>query len=314
MASYGGKTRTKKIAREQQERGRGRMPKRPRGSHLTLVIEPAIGPVPRYTMPTLLDPRTISTSISSTPTDLSAMSRPGVSMPVESSQYQSSHADEVTEQSSDEGSSSGEDVDATASDIVLEESGRVRGSDRPRLSRRVGERNAIATIKLIGHGVPRFFRGEIKKRVEDLWSYYSNVDQVVKDSIWEAFLDRYEIQGGSIPYARQIWEFENQKKWRDLLTKGKASAMQDHGVDDVALLLGMSCPDGIHDLAMWEKYVTYWCQDEERAIATQARQNPMTPVGGPDGKPAVYSLGSKSLHERVRDGVRCRGLGSVLRR
>ncbi|GAA0165425.1 hypothetical protein LIER_20832 [Lithospermum erythrorhizon] len=27
----------------------------------------------------------------------------------------------------------------------------------------------------------------------------------------------------------------------------------------------------------------------------------MIPVGGPDGKPAIHSIGSKGLHERVRD-------------
>ncbi|GAA0138752.1 hypothetical protein LIER_34975 [Lithospermum erythrorhizon] len=101
------------------------------------------------------------------------MSRPRVSMPVESSQHQSSHADDATDPFDDEGLS-GEDVDATTSDIVPESSSR----------------------------------------------------------------DQYEIRGGTIEWARHLWEAENQKKWHDLLTKRKSNAMHDHGVDDVALLPG----------------------------------------------------------------------------
>ncbi|GAA0161553.1 hypothetical protein LIER_17837 [Lithospermum erythrorhizon] len=55
------------------------------------------------------------------------------------------------------------------------------------------------------------------------------------DSLW--WKDQYNIVGGSIAWARHIWEIDNQKKWRDLLTKGKANALADNGVADVALLL-----------------------------------------------------------------------------
>ncbi|GAA0186885.1 hypothetical protein LIER_34173 [Lithospermum erythrorhizon] len=122
MDPQGGKTRTKKNVIEQEESGMGRMPKRPRGSHPGLVIEPSTGLIPRHKQTTLLDLRMISASTSSTPTDPSATSRPGVSTPVESNHYQSSHTDEATEPSDDEGLS-GEDVDATTSDIVSESSG-----------------------------------------------------------------------------------------------------------------------------------------------------------------------------------------------
>ncbi|GAA0167001.1 hypothetical protein LIER_22030 [Lithospermum erythrorhizon] len=76
--------------------------------------------------------------------------------------------------------------------------------------------------------------------------------------------------------------------------------MQDHGVDDVAVLLRTPPPDLIQDPVVWEKYATYWCQDEQRVIPTHNRQNRMTPVSGPDGKPAGHSLRSNNLHERMR--------------
>ncbi|GAA0145797.1 hypothetical protein LIER_05904 [Lithospermum erythrorhizon] len=86
MAPRGGKTRSKKnrIA-VQGERQAGKMPKRPSSCHPGLTIEPATGPPPRHTQHTLLDPRTIFKSISSTLTDPSVTSRPRVSTPVASS-------------------------------------------------------------------------------------------------------------------------------------------------------------------------------------------------------------------------------------
>ncbi|GAA0184365.1 hypothetical protein LIER_31653 [Lithospermum erythrorhizon] len=57
--------------------------------------------------------------------------------------------------------------------------------------------------------------------------------------------------------GRSATENDNQKKWCDLLTKGKASALTDNGVDDVAFLLGMPCLDWIQDPAVWEQYVRW---------------------------------------------------------
>ncbi|GAA0157079.1 hypothetical protein LIER_14420 [Lithospermum erythrorhizon] len=74
---------------------------------------------------------------------------------------------------------SGKHDDVTTSDTVPESSGRVRGPDRPRSSRLVGEGKLIVTRydrKILGHGVPRFFRDQIRKRLEDLWPRYSDVD------------------------------------------------------------------------------------------------------------------------------------------
>ncbi|GAA0183298.1 hypothetical protein LIER_30733 [Lithospermum erythrorhizon] len=218
--------------------------------------------------PTVLDPRTISASTSSTPTDLSATSHVRVSTPIGSSQHESSNADRrrtslVDEDidGSEENGVGSDDVVATGSDAaastVPESSDRVHGCDRPRSPRLAGDGKLIATVyggKITGNGIPRFFMGQIKKRVEALWPHYSDVDPALKDKIWEYFLIR-----GSIARAKHIWEIDNQKKWCDLLTKEKGRALADNGVDDIALLLGMSCLDWIQDPTVWEQYVRYWC-------------------------------------------------------
>ncbi|GAA0163061.1 hypothetical protein LIER_39518 [Lithospermum erythrorhizon] len=191
----------------------GRMSKRPRGAHLALIRERNISPPARYTQPTILDPWTISASTFSTPTDPSATSYVRVSTPIGNSQHQSSNVDrrrtfliDEDTDGSDENGMSSDDVVATGSDAAA--------TTFPGV-----------VVKITGHRVPRFFRGQIKKKVDALWSYYSDVDPLVKDKIWESFFDPYNIVGGSIARARHIRESDNQKKWRDLLTKGKASAL-----------------------------------------------------------------------------------------
>ncbi|GAA0168260.1 hypothetical protein LIER_23017 [Lithospermum erythrorhizon] len=98
---------------------------------------------------TILDPRTISGSTSSTPTNPSAT--------IGSSQHQSSNADlqrtylvDEDTDGSDENGVGSDDVVATRSDAaattVPESSGRVRGCDRPRSPRRAGDGKLIVTV------------------------------------------------------------------------------------------------------------------------------------------------------------------------